>query len=189
MKKKFAILILTAMVFLLLAGNEMTVFSGNKIYIYFTQSGRDWEIMGNIQILQDGKEVTNQLAGIRTHEGSSRWGNFKRMSYFSRNIYSGNEYFDGFLINGKKIHSMRTDTNFTSILFQNLLQNHETGIQDYESAAVFLNGEFWTQGCILGRYDRYYFEQHYGVSPENVIFIRDGEVSVGEESDRLIMKF
>lgn len=159
---------------------------GDTPPIYFAQSGRDWEITGNVQILQDGKEVTNQPAGIRTHGGSSRWTNFKRMSYFSRSIYSGSEYFDGFLINGKKVHSMGTDTNFTSILFQNLPQNRETGIQDYETAAIFLNGEFWTQSCVLGRYDRYYFEQHYGVSPENVIVIKDGEVSIGEESDRLI---
>ncbi len=151
----------------------------------FAQSGREWEIEGNLEIFQEGKEVTNQSAGIRTHGGSSRWTRFKRMSYFCRDIYSESEYFDGFLIGGKKIHSMGTNEDFTSIQLQSLAKNRDVATQDYEAADVFLNGEFWTQSCLLGRYDEYYFEQSYGVSPDNIILIKDGELSKGEDDDIL----
>lgn len=153
--------------------------------IYFAQSGRDWEILGNLEILQGGVEVTNQQAGVRTHGGSSRWTRYKRMSFFARDLYSGSEYFDGFSMNGKKVHSMGTSGDLTSIEFQSLAKNRDVSVQDYENVAVFLNGELWSQSCLLGRYDKYYFEQTYGVDPDNVIIIRDGEVSEGEEDDRL----
>lgn len=153
--------------------------------LYFAQSGREWEIVGNLEIFQDGIEVTNQLTGIRTHGGSSRWTRFKRMSFFSRKLYSGSDYFEGFLIGGKKLHSMGTNGDFTSIQFQSLVRNRDIATQDYETVTVFLNGEFWTQSCILGRYDEYYFEESYGVDPENVIIIKDGEISEGEDEDKL----
>jgi len=159
---------------------------GEKPPIYFAQSGREWEVEGNLEIFQKGKEAANQIAGIRTHGGSSRGTRYKRMSFFARNLYSGSEYFDGFFMGGKKVHSMGTDDDFTSILFQHLPQNRKISVQDYETAAIFLNGEYWTSGYALGRYDKYYFEQHYGVDPQNLILIRDGEVSIGEEGDRLL---
>lgn len=149
----------------------------------FTQSGREWEVPGNIEVFQNGQEIANQQTGIRTHGGSSRHARFKRMSFFAREIYSGSDYLEGFFMNGQKIHSMGTDENLTSILLQNLLKNRKVSIQDHVQAAVFLNGEFWSEGCVLGRYDKYYFANHYGVNPENVIVVRDGEISVGEKSD------
>lgn len=38
---------------------------------------------------------------------------------------------------------------------------------------------------MLGRYDKYFFEQTYGVNPENVVMIEDGDVSIGTEEDIL----
>ena len=159
--------------------------NGDQPPIYFMQSGREWEVLGNLQILEDGVEFTNQSVGIRTHGGSSRRTNFKRMSFFSRDIYSGNNYLEGFTIGDKKVHSMGTDTNFTSIQFQSLANKRNVATQDYSNVAVFLNGEFWLEGCVLDRYDEYYLAEHYGVDAENIILIKDGELAEGQGDDIL----
>lgn len=158
---------------------------GDAPPIYFMQSGREWEILGNLEILEQGKEQTNQSVGIRTHGGSSRRTNFKRMSFFARDIYSNSDYLEGFSLGGKQHHSIGTDTNSTSIQFQSLVKNREVATQDYKPVTVFLNGEFWVEGYVLGRYDEYHLEQYFNVQPENVILIKDGELSEGSGDDIL----
>ncbi len=156
---------------------------GEKVEPNFLKRGRRWEIMGNLQIIHSGEEVVNQSADIRIHGGSSRHAKIKRMSYYSRNIYSGSDYFDGLLLEGSKIHSAALDETLTSISFEKLVKDRDLAIQKYEQAYVFLNGEFWREGYLLGKYDEFYFEQAYGVSPENIITIKDGEVAEGVDED------
>ena len=71
----------------------------------FLLSGRTWEIPGNVQLFIEGQELLNQEAGIRTQGGSNRLIPKKRMSFFSREEYSGSSYFENITFDGKRNHS------------------------------------------------------------------------------------
>lgn len=115
---------------------------GEEVPSNFTQSGRRWEVLGNVQFLKSGEEITNQLAGIRTYGGSSRQGKVKRLSLFARDIYSGSDYFEGFNLDGKEVHSMGTNSGATKVAFPDLAKDRDVATQNFEDAIVFLNGEF-----------------------------------------------
>lgn len=159
---------------------------GKEISPNFAQSGRQWEILGNIQILQNGQEITNQQTGIRIHGGSSRQGKVKKLGLFSREIFSGDDYFTGLLLGDHKVHSMATDDDAISIALQQLVKDRNAATQNYMETAVFLNGEFYGNHYLLEKYNQYYLEQAYGVNSENVIIIKDGEVSEGTEDEILL---
>lgn len=145
----------------------------------FLQSGRSWEINGNLQVLENGIETVNQEVGIRTQGASSRYADKKKMSIYSREEYSGNNYFDGLTLGSNQIHSIYTNHSITNIVFPELLEDRDLSVQHPMSAEVFLNGEYWYSTYILEKYNKYYMADTYHVNPENVIVIKDDGVTEG----------
>lgn len=155
----------------------------------FTQSGRKWEVLGNFEFFQNGQEICNQLAGIRNYGGSSRHGKIKRMSLYARKEYDGSEYFEGFSLAERNVHSMGTNNSIGNLIFPQLLLDRLVAVQGIERAEVFLNGEYYSNTDLIEKYSKQYFEQRYGVSRDNILVMKDGEVSEGPEEAELFYKW
>ena len=148
----------------------------------FLQSGRKWEIQGNVQLLKEGQEVLNQKVGIRTQGASTRLNPKKRMSIFAREEYSGNQYFDNFTFDGKKSHSFSLNSSITNVALPELVKDRDVTVQSAIETVAFLNGEYWYDTYVLEKYNKYYLEETYGVNKDNVIIIKNQDVSEGPEN-------
>ena len=167
-----------------LAGDSVDEIAPN-----FVQSGRQWEVLGNLQILCQGDEVLNQPAGIRAYGGRNRYGKVKRMSFFARNEYSGSEYFENLILDNRKVHSMGTNSNIGNVILQQLVTDRSVTTQGAMRTKVFLNGEYYSDHNVMEKYSKHFFAQKYDVEEDNLIVIRDGEISEGSEEDILFYKW
>lgn len=146
------------------------------------KGGRRWEALGNIQFLEEGKEIVNQEIGIRIQGASSRNGKKKRMSIFAREEYSGNQYIKGLIFeDGKESHSLMTVTDKANAILQELIKDRDVATQSAMENTLFLNGEYYYSGYILEKYNKYYLQDHYHVSSENVMIVKCDEVTEGPE--------
>ena len=148
----------------------------------FLQSGRSWEVPGNIQLIENGQEVLNQEAGIRTQGASTRLNAKKRMSIFAREEYSGNQYFDGLTFEGKRSHAFSLNSSISNAALPALVKDRDVAVQDAVETIVFLNGEYWYDSYAVEKYNKYYLEETYGVSQDNVIIIKNQNVNEGPEN-------
>lgn len=148
----------------------------------FLQSGRRWEVQGNVQLLQDGVQTLNQQVGIRTQGASTRLNPRKRMSIFSREEYSGNRYFEGLTFDGKKSHAFSLNASVSNVALPELVKDRDVAVQDAISTVVFLNGEYWYEAYALEKYNKDYLNEVYGVSPDNVILIKNQGIGEGPEN-------
>lgn len=147
----------------------------------FLQSGRRWEIQGNMEILEDGEIILNQEVGIRTQGASTRLASKKKMSIYSREEYSGSTYFDGLTLGDKNIHSVYTNHSVSNIVFPDLIEDRALDTQEAMECVVFLNGEYWYKTYLLEKYNKYYLAEKYQVNPDNVIIIKDDEATEGPD--------
>lgn len=146
------------------------------------KSGRKWEALGNIQLLENGKETVNQEIGIRIQGASSRNGKKKRMSIFAREEYSGNSYLKGLVYeDGKEAHSVMLVSEKANAILQDLVRDRAVATQSAIESVMFLNGEYYHSAYILEKYNKYYLQDHFGVNPENVMLVKCEEVSEGPE--------
>lgn len=147
----------------------------------FWQRGRRYEVIGNVQILENGIETLNQITGIRTQGGYNRTIDKKSMQLFSRKVYSGNSYFDIEILDGYASHAIYVSASPEKAYFLKLAAGRNLGTQQTKGCEVFLNGEHWYTGVLMEKYDETYFAEHYGVNAENVLFIKDGEADIGTD--------
>lgn len=158
--------------------NEKT----ERVLPNFLQSGRKWEIPGNVQLFENGTEILNQEIGIRTQGASTRLNPKKRMSLFAREEYSGSRYFDSITFNGKKSHSFSLNASVSNVALPALVKDRNVSVQEAVETVVFLNGEYWYDTYALEKYNKYYFNETYGVNPENVILIKNQDIGEGPEN-------
>lgn len=155
----------------------------------FAKSGRRYEVLGNLEYFSNGVELCNQLTGIRTYGGSSRYGKIKRMSLYSRNEYSGNEYFEGITLGGRNVHSMGTNGDYGNLILPQLVLDRSVAVQGIERTHIFINGEYYSNNDLIEKYSKQYFEQRYGIQEDNLVVYKDGEVSEGKEEHILFYKW
>ena len=142
------------------------------------KSGRKWEALGNIQLLENGKETVNQEIGIRIQGASSRNGKKKRMSIFAREEYSGDSYLKGLVYeDGKEAHSVMLVSEKANAILQDLVRDRAVATQSAIESVMFLNGEYYHSAYILEKYNKYYLQDHFGVNPEIVMLVKCEEVS------------
>lgn len=145
----------------------------------FVKSGRQWEVLGNLQFFSNGEAICNQEAGIRTYGGSNRHAKIKRMSFYARNSYSGNEFFEGLTLGERKVSSMGTNSNLGNFILPQLALDRAVAVQGAAKTIIFLNGEYYSDHNVMEKYSDQFFEQRYGISADNLLVIRDGELSKG----------
>lgn len=169
-------------------GNEVSsdgIYESTRFEQYqlanFFGSGRAWEIIGNVQLFENSREMLNQMTGIRIQGNTARLESQKGLQLFSRGVYSGNSHFEHKIFEAYDSHAVVIANYPQKAYFMELAENRNLGIQSSKKCAVFLNGEYWYTAALMEKYDATYLEQHYGVNPENVLIVKDRTAVEGED--------
>jgi hypothetical protein len=145
--------------------------------------GDETEKRGNINYFVNGVEVLNQELGIRINGGNSRELRSKSLRLYARSEY-GKSTFDYPFFDDeeftqyKRLVLRNSGQDFHNTLYKdgyihNLVRDLSPDTRGTQPAIVFLNGEYWGILNIRERYDKYYFEQTYGIHEDDLDFLKD----------------
>lgn len=148
----------------------------------YYMSGKEWERPATIEYFNSDHEfVFVQDVGIRIHGGASRSYLQKSFNVYARNEYSGDNEFPIAMFENVPYTSAfmlrngGNDTNemkFRDLIIQSLAADTNATYQQAYPCVVFLNGEYWGVYCLQEKYTDRYFEQHYGVDPDEVTVLK-----------------
>lgn len=142
------------------------------------------ECSGNVELFQvTDQGYLSQRCGIRIQGGSHRNVPVKNMSIFSREEYSGSEFFDQNLFGTGKTHSVALRDGFNNAFTMELVPDRNVAYQTSVPVAVYLNGEYWYDTYLQEKYNDEFFEEHYHL--EDVAFAK---VGVTEEMLRFVQE-
>ncbi len=175
---------------------EFTDSVGNTYYKYMStnafKTGREWERLANI-IFFDEKhtKVLEQMVGIRISGQSSRNAVQKSFNLYARDIYDGNEiiaynFFENMKYSSVKLRNGGSDYARSKIydsFLQSVVKDRDVSVQDSRPCVVFLNGEYWGIYNIRERYKEDYFQNHYGISENDIWMLDSGRPNLGGEWD------
>lgn len=153
---------------------------------------RDQEYPIHFEILENSTSSFKQDGGFQIHGNWSRSFPMKSLNIYSRSEYGKSEInypiFPSLNFNSYKRFMLRNSGN--DLLFdatQPLIlptmmrdafihmsvKHLNVDTQEYRPVSLFLNGEFWGLHNLREKYDKHYFEQYYGVNPENLDIIKN----------------
>ncbi len=146
---------------------------------------QDWERAANIELFDEqGKVQINQLAGIKIFGGCSRQRYpIKSFEVFARRMYGKGSFdckifktedinsFESFLIRSSSDDQMQT--MFRDGLGHTLVEDLKVETQAYQPAVLYINGQYWGIHNIREKYSEAYFEEHYGVTEENLNVVKN----------------
>ena len=52
-----------------------------------------------------------------------------------------------------------------------------------KNSVLFLNGEFWGMYVITEKFSDQFFESHYGIPKENIVFLKEEDVKQGSQDE------
>ena len=149
----------------------------------YCQRGREWERLVNMEFYETDNRGINQVCGLRTHGGASRWYQQKGMRLYAREDY-GKKKFNYRFFESTSVEKFKR-LNLHPFRCSNWLQ---TGGQEYLSqtvattldidamavrqTVVFINGEYWGIYTLEESPDEHYVEDHYGYDDEQVNILK-----------------
>ncbi len=158
----------------------------------YRMKGKDWERKAGIEIFNgDRDRIIAKDIGIRIQGGGSRGYLPRSMNLIASKEYDGEDDFGLDIFNAGYAPEVITlfsggDSRVTKLedyLPAMLAGDMNMSTMRFIPAVMFLNGEYWGFYFLTERYNESYFEGHYGVDRNQVIMIKEGEVSVGREAD------
>ena len=165
----------------------------------FLNRGKEWERESSITIFQNGIVSIEEKAGIRIKGASTRGYPQKSFNIYFRKKYGKNKIISDSLlpdntdINGNKINeydsfSLKAVSDEIPIRdkFSNkMIQGRKflTTPTDMKSAAVFFNGEFWGLYFINEKLDEKFYEKHYHIPKEDILFLKNYQMESGTNDD------
>ena len=160
--------------------------------------GSEWEREASIAIFEDGKVTLEQNVGIRIKGSSTRNMQQKNFNVYARKKYGNNKIKSATLlpnnkdINGNKIteydsfslrcvsEEARVRDQFSTRLIKDV-KSQTT--YDLKNSVLFLNGEFWGMYVITEKFSSKFFEDHYGIPKEDIVFIKEEEIKEGSQEE------
>lgn len=136
--------------------------------------GKKSERPASIEIFDEkGACVVDHEIGIRIHGSTTRGCEQKSFSVFAREMYDGEDTIDGLFGEGTSVHKFfiytnREGTKLRDALVSRTLADRDMATQSHIYCNVFLDGEYWGMYLLSEVYDEYYFENHYGISRDNI---------------------
>ena len=152
----------------------------------FHKRGRAWERPAHFMYFSQNTSFEQEI-GIRISGASSRESILKRFSLYARDVYSGTEYFNTNIFENVQSKKLVIRPGYANAVCQMLVPDRSIGIQQAQQVHVFLNGEFWYNASIMEKYDDQYFFVHYGVNPNNIVVMKNGELEEGDTGDELLI--
>ena len=149
----------------------------------FHQTGRDWERQVNFEFYEADNSCVNQLCGLRTHGGASRFFQQKGMKLYAREEYGKkrfkHQFFSSTMVSSFKhlcLHPFRC-SNWLQTGGQDYLAHRVASQLNMESLAVrevvvFVNGEYWGIYTLEESPDERYLEDHHDVDLNQVNVIK-----------------
>ena len=149
---------------------------------YFLK-GTEWERPINLEFYDIDNQGINQLCGMRTHGGASRWFQQKGMKLYAREEY-GKKYFlyrffkDSPYVKFKhlNLHSFRCSnwlhTGGNEYIAQSIAHNLDIDAMGVRQTVVFLNGEYWGIYTLEEAADEHYLKDHYDADLDSVVIIK-----------------
>lgn len=149
----------------------------------FHQTGRDWERQVNFEFYETDNRCVNQLCGLRTHGGASRFYQQKGMKLYARDEYGNkrfkHQFFSSTQVSSFKhlcLHPFRC-SNWLQTGGQDYLAHRVASHLNMESLAVrevvvFVNGEYWGIYTLEESPDERYLEDHHDVDLDQVNVIK-----------------
>ena len=160
----------------------------------YNQHGRKWERECLFQYFPPGaKENYSQNLGIRIKGAYSRNFAQKSLNLYARNVYGIDEINCDFFNEGDlfiKESSITLNacgwdkkTKLKDALVSKIVDGLDIVNIKHIPCIVFLNGEYWGVYQLTENPNANYISNHYGIDKDNVVIIKNGELTEGTETD------
>ncbi len=171
----------------------------------YNQRGLAWEKPAHFEYFEEGGTLSYQHnIGLRVHGGWSRANYRKSLRMYARNSYGTGDRFDypffgdlrakgnpEFQVKDFRRLILRNSGNdydhtlYRDALMSDLVKQLPFATMASQPIIHFINGEYWGIMNLRERYDKYFLESHFGVSPEDVAILDAwGNVDEGYPEDR-----
>lgn len=155
---------------------------------------QDWERPANMEYFTpDGKQVLNQLTGLKVHGGCSRTKPNKSIAVIARKKYGDNSLSHRFFHSkevdefkaivlrnsGNDVHSSMMRDGFMQSL---LIGQLDLDYQGYQPAHVFLNGSYFGIFNVREKINEHYPASNYGLDSEDIDMLEKEEYSLSGQS-------
>ncbi|AWW00564.1 CotH kinase family protein [Arcticibacterium luteifluviistationis] len=147
------------------------------------------EIPMSFEFIEDNSLTFSQNLGAKLHGGSSKEHPLKSFRLYARSEYDKNNSVDYPLFDDQSVPSLKRfilrnsgndfsiDNPDRSLMFKDAfvhksVKNLGFETQDYKPTVTYLNGEFWGILNLRERFDRFYFENKYGIEEEDLDLIK-----------------
>ena len=149
----------------------------------YWKKGMEWERTINFEFYDPDNNGINQICGLRTHGGASRWFQQKGMKLYAREEY-GKKHFlyrffkDSPIVKFKhlNLHAFRCSnwlqTGGTEYLSQKVAANLNFDAMAVRQVVVFINGEYWGIYTMEEAPDEHYLNDHYNADLDSVTIIK-----------------
>ena len=176
---------------------SMRTDSDNDRYRYlgnYSVKGENLERAGHVEFFsKDGSILLQQNVGVRMGGGLHR----RRSAAKTLRLYASGKYDDtteftipfwsASELGDKAVKQLvlRTDQKFafntiSDVFVSTLYLGQDMGIQAYEPAVLYINGEFWDIMAVRERIEDEFIEKHFGIPAGDVTLIKVGKESPGE---------
>jgi hypothetical protein len=156
----------------------------------YRQTGSEWERTCSVTFFApDGGLIQEQHIGaVRTHGGVSRGTVPRSLNLYARDTSDTEGCFEaGLFDNGYSPDAVtlasggnRLYTKFNDyMIFERCSGLGYSNIKQ-KPYILFLDGEYWGFYWLSEKYDAGYLAYYYGVDPDNVVMIKNGEVECGD---------
>ena len=163
----------------------------------FNQKGEKWEKEADITIFEKGKILFEQTLGIRIKGASTRMASGKSFNLYARKKYGEKNiksilFNDNYDINEKIIDKYKSFTLrsvYDTERIRDEIVNKLTFGREYQSITdtkkciLFINGEYWGFYIMMEKFSENFFENHYNIQNDDVMLIKENEISNGVEGD------
>lgn len=162
-------------------------------YSNYHERGINWEREAVVTVFDDNRrQILSEECGIRVQGGGSRGRLPKSIGCYARKEYSGKRKFSSDLFYlgvspHKFVFFSGGDDNVFKLkdcMVNTMGEELWFSTMDFIPCAVFLDGEYWGIYYITENYNSDYISDHYRVNRDNVILIKNGEMSEGYEEDK-----
>ena len=149
----------------------------------YKMKGDEWERQINMEFYEPDNTGINQICGLRTHGGASRWFQQKGMKLYAREEYGKKHFLFRFFKDSPfvkfkhlNLHSFRCSNwlhiGGTDYLSQKVAGKLNVDAMAVRETVVFINGEYWGIYTLEESPDERYVEEHYNADIDSVVIIK-----------------
>lgn len=157
----------------------------------YTMKGPEWERTADIQLFDAERNlVLSKTCGVRIQGGGSRSLIPRSMNLYAREQYDGKGRFyldlfhTGYMAGTITLSTGGQDSvsKLRDMLVTRLVSGRNFSTMHFVPCAMFLDGEYWGVYWITEKYDDKYLGYYHNVDDDNIVMVKNGNPSEGEEN-------